>query len=118
MISEIQEEHAKYVAAKATNTPYDLSDFEFHRGSTLFIGDSCSTNIDDGADGSARLLLFERCPETIGAGIAMQTEWSRLVENSVPIGEDKYRRSCEFRKWGANGFFHRGSKAERGFVFE
>ena len=98
MICENQEEHAKYVAAKATDTPYDPSGFEFHGSPIPCISESCSGSIDDGADGSVRLYLFELYSETIGAGIAMQTKWSKLVDNSVPIGEDKYRWSCEFRE--------------------
>ena len=38
-------------------------------------------------DRAVRLFLFERCSETIGAGIAMHMEWSRLVDDSVPIGK-------------------------------
>ena len=39
MICENQEEHAKYVAAKATDTSYDASDFEFHGGPIPFISE-------------------------------------------------------------------------------
>ena len=55
------------------------------------MSEGCSANIDNGADGSVRLLLLESCSETIGAGIAVQAEWSRLVDNTVPNGKDKYR---------------------------
>ena len=65
MICENQEEHAKYVAAKATATPYDSCGFEFHGSPIPFIRESCSANINYGADRSVRLFLFERCSETI-----------------------------------------------------
>ena len=82
----------------ATDTPYDASNFEFHGSPVSFISESCSTNIDDGVDIAVKLFLFERYSETIGSGIAIQAEWSRLVDNSVPTGEDKYRWSCEFHE--------------------
>ena len=55
-------------------------------------------NVDDGSDGTVSLFLFERGPETVGACVAMQTEWSKFVDDSVPIREYEYRWSCEFRK--------------------
>ena len=95
MIRVNQEER---VAAKSTDTPYNASGLEFHEGPVPFVSESCSTYLDDGTDRAVRLFLSECCSETIGAGVAMQMEWSRLVNNSVPIGEDKYRWSCEFRE--------------------
>ena len=74
--------------------------------------------VDDGADIAVRLFLFERCSEAIGAGIAMQAERSRIVDNSVPMEEGKYPWSGEFCEEGANAFFHGGSKAERGSFFK
>ena len=64
-----------------------------------------------------RLFLFERFSEAIRVGITMQAKRLRPVDDSVPIVEDKYRWSCEFRDEGANGFFHVGSKAERSSFF-
>ena len=118
MIRVNQEEHVQYVAAKATGTPYDASGFEFHGSSVPFISESCLTNIDDWADRAVTLFLFERCSGTIGAGIAMRAKWLRLIDNSVPIGEDEYRWSHHFHEEGANGLFHRGSKAECGSFLE
>ena len=43
----------------------------------------------------------------------MQAERSGFIDNSVSIGEDKYRWRREFREEGANGLLHEGSKAER-----
>ena len=40
-------------------------------------------------DGAVKLLLLESCTETIGAGITVQAERSRLVDNSVPVGKDE-----------------------------
>ena len=37
-----QEEHAQYVAARATSTPYDASGFEFHGSPVPFITRFCS----------------------------------------------------------------------------
>ena len=78
------------------DTPYNASGLEFHGGPVPFVSESCSTYVDDGMDRVVRLFLFECRSEIMGAGVAMQTEWSRLVDNSVPIAEDKYWRSCEF----------------------
>ena len=88
----------KNIAAKAMDAPYNASGFEFHGCPIPFISEGCSANIDDGSDGIGRLFLFERCSETIGACVAMQTEWSRFVDDSIPIREYEYRWSCEFRK--------------------
>ena len=63
------------------------------------------------------MFLFERCSEAIGTGITMQAERSRIVDNSVPMEEDKYRWSGEFCEEGANGLFHGGNKAEGGSFF-
>ena len=84
------------VAAKSTDTPNNASGLEFHRSPVLFVSENYSTYIDYGTDRAVRLFPFECCSETIGAGVAMQTEWSGLVDNCVPIGEDKYWWDCEF----------------------
>ena len=47
----------------------------------------------------------------------MQAERSRMIDNSVPMEEGKYPWSGEFCGESANGFFHGGSKAERGSFF-
>ena len=79
----------------------------------MLIGEGCSDNVDDGAGRAVRLLLFERGSKAVGAGMTMQAELSRLVDNSGPIREVKYRWGCEFHEEGANDFFHSGSKTER-----
>ena len=99
---------------EASDTPHDVSGFEFHGSPVPLVNECCSTDIDNEADRAVRLFLFERCSETIGAGITMQAERSRLVDNSVPIGKEKYRWSCEFPGKGANYFVHGGSKDVRG----
>ena len=90
----VNQEDAEYIVAKATYTQYGASGFEFHRSPVLYIGESCSSNtINDGADRAVRLFLLELCFEIIGAGIAIQAEWSRLVDNIVPIGKDMHQWS-------------------------
>ena len=71
MICENQQEHATSVAAKAADTPYNASGFEFHGGPIPFISEGCLADVENRADGSVRLLLLECCSETIGAGIAV-----------------------------------------------
>ena len=61
--------------------------------------------------------MLDRCSEAIGAGIRMQTERSRIVDNNIAMKEDKCLWTGEFYKEDANGFSYGGSKAERDFVF-
>ena len=80
------------------DAPYNASGFEVHVCPVPFSSESCSANIDDGSDRTVGLFPFERCSETVGACVAMQAKWSRFVDDSVPIREYEYRRSCEFGK--------------------
>ena len=54
--------------------------------------------------------MFERCSEAIGAGIRMQTERSRIVDNDVAMEEYKCLWNGEFCEEDANGFSRGGSK--------
>ena len=42
--------YAKRIASQAANDPDDTSGFEFQRGPVLLIGESRSTDVDDGAN--------------------------------------------------------------------
>ena len=52
--------------------------------------------MDNGVDGPIKLLLLECCSETTGAGITVEAEWSRLVDDSIPVGKYEYWWGCEF----------------------
>ena len=54
--------------------------------------------------------MFERCSEAFGAGIRMQTERSRILDNDVAMEEDKFLWNGEFCKEDANGFSRGGGK--------
>ena len=102
MVGVKLEEHMDRVASKVLNTPHDASCFEFQGRKVKIVGGSCSTtNIDDGVDRDVRPFLFERGSKAVDAGITAQAKRSRLVDNSVPIREEKYRWGCEFREEGA-----------------
>ena len=62
--------------------------------------------------------MFECCAEAMGAGIRMQTERSRIVDNNVAMEEDTCLWNGEFCEEDANGFFHGGGKAERDSFLE
>ena len=75
--------------SEASDTPHDATGFEFHDGPVLLIVESGSANIDDGAYGAVRLLLFEGGSEPSGASVAMEAEGSYCVDDCVPVREDK-----------------------------
>ena len=118
MVSENQEVHAEYIVSEASDTPHDVSGFEFHRGPVLFIVEGGSADVDDGAYGAIRLFLFEGGSEASSASVAMEAEGSSRVHDRVPVREDKFWRCGEFREEGTNGVFHCRSEVERGALFE
>ena len=118
MVSENQEVHAEKIASEASNTPYDASGFEFYRGPVLLIVEGGSADVDDGAYGAIRLFLFEGGPEASGAGVAMEAEGPRRVDDRVPVREDKYWGCGEFREKGTNGILHCRGEIERGALFK
>ena len=71
--------------SEASNTPHDASGFEFHRGPVLFVVEGGSADVDDGAYGAIRLILFEGGSEASGASVAMGAEGSRRVDDRVPV---------------------------------
>ena len=84
----------------------------------MFIVEGGSADVDDGAYGAIRLFLFEGGSEASGAGVTMETEGPRRVDDRVPVREDKYWGSCEFREKGTNGILHCRGEIERGALFE
>ena len=46
------------------------------------------------------------------AGVAMEAQGPRRVDDRVPIRKDKYRGCGEFREKGANGILHCGGEFE------
>ena len=74
--------------------------------------------MDDGAYGAIWLFLFEGGAETSGAGVAMEAEGPRRVDDRVPVRKDKYRGCGEFREKSANGILHCGGEFERGALFQ
>ena len=62
--------------------------------------------------------MFEGGAEASGAGIAMEAERPRRVDDRVPVRKDKYRGCGEFREKSANGILHCGGKFERGALFQ
>ena len=73
--------------------------------------------MDDGAYGAIRLFLFEDASEASGAGVAMEAEGPRGVDDRVPDREDKYWGCCDFREKGTNGILHCGGEIERDALF-
>ena len=94
MVNENQEVYAEHIASEASNTPHDASGFEFQRGPVLLIVEGGSAYVDDGAYGAIRLFLFEGGSKTSGAGVAMEAEGPRRVDDRVPVREDKYWSSA------------------------
>ena len=64
------------------------------------------------------MFLFEGGSEASGAGVAMEAERPRRVDDRVPVQEDKYWGCCEFREKGTNGILYRRGGIERGALFE
>ena len=52
------------------------------------------------------------------AGVAMEAQGPRRVDDRVPIRKDKYRGCGEFREKGANGILHCGGEFERSALFQ
>ena len=61
--------------------------------------------------------MFEGGSETNGAGVAMEAEGPRRVDDRVPVREDEYRWCCEFREKGRNGILHCGGEIKRSALF-
>ena len=57
-------------------------------------------------------------PEASGAGVAMEAEGPRRVDDRVPVRKDKYRGCGEFREKSANCILHCGGEFERGALFQ
>ena len=117
MVVENQEKHAEQIASEASNTPNDTSGFEFHRGPVLLIVEGGSADVDDGAYGAIRLFLFKGGSEANGAGVTMEAEGPRVVDDRVSDRKDKYWGYCEFREKGTNGILHCGGEIERDALF-
>ena len=64
------------------------------------------------------MFLFEGGSEASGAGVAMEAEGPRCVDDRVPVRKDEYWGCCEFREKGTNGIFHCGGEIERGGLLE
>ena len=65
------------------------------------------------------MLLLEGGSEASCASVPVKAEGSRRMRNRVPVGEDKDRRCCEFRKESAYCVFHGGGEeGKRGSIFE
>ena len=101
-----------------SDTPHDASGFEFHRGPILLIVEGGSADVDDGAYGAIWLFLFEGRAETSGAGVAMEAQGPRRVDDRVPVRKDKYMGCGEFREKCANGILHCGGEFERSALFQ
>ena len=117
MVSENQKVHAEQIASEASNISHDASGFEFHRGPVLLIGEGGSADVDDEAYGAIPLFLFEGSSETSGAGVTMEAEEPRRVDDRVPVRKDKYWGCCVFREKGTNGILYCGGEIERGALF-
>ena len=50
LVGEDIKEYTKQVAPQAMNAPDDTSGFEFQRGPVLLVGESPSTDVDNGAN--------------------------------------------------------------------
>ena len=101
-----------------SDTPHDASGFEFHRGPILLIVEGGSADGDDGAYRAIGLFLFEGGAEASGAGVAMEAQGPRRVDDRVPIRKDKYRGCGEFHEKCANGILHCGGEFERSALFQ
>ena len=88
--------------SKASIIPHDAFSVEFHRGPCPLVVERDSANVDNGADETIRLFLFERGFKAVGVGITVQVERSRLVHYFVLTREDNNRRCCEFHEESAN----------------
>ena len=64
------------------------------------------------------MFLFEGGSEASGAGVTMEAEGPRRVDDRVPAREDEYWGCCEFREKGTNGILHCGGEIERGALLE
>ena len=62
--------------------------------------------------------MFEGGAEASGAGVAMEAEGLRRVDDRVPVWKDKYRGCGEFREKSANGILHCEGEFERGALFQ
>ena len=63
------------------------------------------------------MFLVEGGSEASGAGVVMEAEGPRRVNDGVPVREDKYWGCCEFREKGTNGIHHCGCEIERDALF-
>ena len=96
------------------NTARNASGFELHSGPILLIVEGGSADDDDEA---YRAIRFEGGSEASGAGVAMEAEGTRRVDDRVPVRDDKYWWCCEFREKGTNGLLHCGGEIERDALF-
>ena len=64
------------------------------------------------------MFLLEGGSEASGAGVAMEAEGPRRVDDRVPVREDKYSGCCEFREKGTNCILHCGGEIERDALVE
>ena len=62
--------------------------------------------------------MFEGSAEASGAGVAIEAEGPRRVDDRIPVRKDKYRGCGEVREKSANGILHCGGEFERGAFFQ
>ena len=63
------------------------------------------------------MFLFKGGSEASDAGVAMEVEGPRRVDDRVPVREGKYAGCYEFRDKGTNGILHCGGEIERDTLF-
>ena len=63
------------------------------------------------------MFLFKGGSEASDAGVAMEAEGPRRVDDRVPVREGKYGGCYEFRDKGMNGILHCGGEIERDTLF-
>ena len=62
--------------------------------------------------------MFECGAGASCAGVAMEAEGPRRVDDRVPVRKNKYRGCGEFREKSANCILHCGGEFERGALFQ
>ena len=62
--------------------------------------------------------MFEGGSEASGAGVAMEAEGPRRVDDRVPVRENEYQWCGEFREKGTNSMLYCGDEIERSALLE
>ena len=79
------------MASEALDGPDDATGFEVEGGPCSLVVEGGAADEKDGADGAVGLFLFERCTETVDAGVAVEAEGAGVVGDSVPVRVDQDR---------------------------